>query len=174
MTEIHPAFDPTDKVWFTDDGVEAPTLRELQAKMPGVEIVGYRPLGSAPVIVLRESRQPAPAPRPRPSAEPAGVASALGPPPPAPAPVAAEPVSAEPAVAPPKAAAPPRKPPVRWTDWGRGWPPDKIARLRVLAEEAGFSARQIGNILGCSRGAVIGQARRAGIKLKHRRGGAHS
>lgn len=42
-TSVHPAYDPLDKVWFTDDGITAKSLAKLQEKLPGVEIVGYYP-----------------------------------------------------------------------------------------------------------------------------------
>ena len=45
-TKIYePVFDPTDNLWFVEDGTTAPTLRELQAKLPGAIFEGYYPDG---------------------------------------------------------------------------------------------------------------------------------
>jgi len=44
------------------------------------------------------------------------------------------------------------------------WADEDIARLREMAAE-GMSARQIGNVLGCTRNAIVGLARRNHIKL---------
>lgn len=42
---VHPAFDTEARVWFTDDGVEAKSLAELQRKLPRTKIAGYYPNG---------------------------------------------------------------------------------------------------------------------------------
>src|SRR5882724_39861 len=44
---VHPLFDIDEKVWVTDCGRIAPTLRELQRLLPKAEIVGYCPNGYA-------------------------------------------------------------------------------------------------------------------------------
>ncbi len=46
MVVVHPAFDPTTKTWFTDEGYEAASLGELKQKVPGIKIVGYYPHGA--------------------------------------------------------------------------------------------------------------------------------
>jgi len=62
--EINPTFDPSDCIWFTDDGVEAKSLAELQRKLQQmlpegdtIKIVGYMPNGYGPVIRPRTSPQ---------------------------------------------------------------------------------------------------------------------
>lgn len=46
MPNVHPSFDTEARVWFTDNGTEAPSLRELQKKLPaGTKIIGYFPKG---------------------------------------------------------------------------------------------------------------------------------
>lgn len=47
--KVHPLYDIDALVWATDTGVTAPSLRELQRKLPRVEIVGYYPQGFAAV-----------------------------------------------------------------------------------------------------------------------------
>ena len=42
---VHPVYDIEEQVWVTERGVVAPTLRELQRKIPKVQIVGYYPEG---------------------------------------------------------------------------------------------------------------------------------
>lgn len=43
--KVHPLFDIQEQVWVANSGTTAPTLRELQAKLPEAEIVGYCPEG---------------------------------------------------------------------------------------------------------------------------------
>lgn len=44
--QIHPSYDPIASIWYTDDGLEAKSLRQLQTMLPeGTEIVGYFPNG---------------------------------------------------------------------------------------------------------------------------------
>ena len=52
MTEIFisPTFDPSDNTWYTDDGIEAKSLAELQAMMPDVKIIAYYPEGYGNVV----------------------------------------------------------------------------------------------------------------------------
>lgn len=34
IIDAHPAFDPTDGIWFLEDGTEAKSIKELLAKLP--------------------------------------------------------------------------------------------------------------------------------------------
>jgi hypothetical protein len=43
--QVHPLFDLEQQVWVAESGVVAKTLRELQQKLPGAEIIGYYPNG---------------------------------------------------------------------------------------------------------------------------------
>lgn len=44
--KVHPAYDVEQQLWFTDNGLEAPTLHELKRKLPKkASIVGYHPSG---------------------------------------------------------------------------------------------------------------------------------
>lgn len=43
--QVHPAYDTEARVWFTDEGLTAKTLAELQRKLPKAQIVGYYPNG---------------------------------------------------------------------------------------------------------------------------------
>lgn len=44
-TVVHPGYSPEEGLWFTEYDVTAPSLRELQAKLPGALIEGYYPEG---------------------------------------------------------------------------------------------------------------------------------
>src|SRR5579863_6087313 len=55
MREVHPAFDPTTRTWFVGNR-EAPTIRALLAKLGGdVMAIGYKPIGAAVPLVVREA-----------------------------------------------------------------------------------------------------------------------
>lgn len=45
------------------------------------------------------------------------------------------------------------------------WTPERDARLQALCAERRYSAIEIGTIMGCSRGSVIGRAGRLGFPL---------
>ena len=50
-TVITPIFDPSDCVWYTEDGVTAKSLSQLQRKLgPEVQLEGYYPNGYSNVI----------------------------------------------------------------------------------------------------------------------------
>lgn len=54
MREVHPAFDPTTRTWFVGNK-EAPTIRALLKKIGGdVVAIGYKPIGAAVPLVVRE------------------------------------------------------------------------------------------------------------------------
>jgi hypothetical protein len=53
MTMVHPAFDPITMTWFVPERDDIPDVRylaDLQARMPHVQIVDYRPIRSCDVI----------------------------------------------------------------------------------------------------------------------------
>lgn len=51
---VHPTYDPAAKVWFTDDGTEAPSLAVLLGRLPpGSVIQDY--YDRAPLVVRREA-----------------------------------------------------------------------------------------------------------------------
>jgi beta-galactosidase GanA len=56
---IHPSFDPSSGLWFTDDA-EAPSLRELRSKLGGhrVRIAGYFPGGYRERAPWADERRP--------------------------------------------------------------------------------------------------------------------
>jgi hypothetical protein len=54
MREVHPAFDPITATWFVGNK-EAPTIRALLKKLGGdVVAIGYKPIGAAVPLVVRE------------------------------------------------------------------------------------------------------------------------
>ena len=55
MVSVHPVFDVETRTWFTNTGVEARSLCELQSKLPKARIVGYYPNGyhSTPIAKSR-------------------------------------------------------------------------------------------------------------------------
>ena len=56
VMKVHPEFDIESAVWFTESGIVARSLRELQQKLPKATIVGYYPQGYG--IVQHEPRKP--------------------------------------------------------------------------------------------------------------------
>lgn len=64
MKTVHPAFDTQTRTWFciapaSDPPrmIEAPSLADLQALLGAdVEIIGYRPVGTAEKLEIRPAR----------------------------------------------------------------------------------------------------------------------
>lgn len=50
LRHVRPTYSPIDGLWFTDDGVIAESLRELQAKLPDVVIEDYYPNGYGNIV----------------------------------------------------------------------------------------------------------------------------
>jgi hypothetical protein len=172
---ISPTFDPSDNVWFTDDGLEAKSLAELQRKLPDAQIVAYYPGGygnviqpRAPHIVKAVSSWVRPTYKPeieKELAAPVEIPRFL-PNREEPEEDTLRPVQNIPAV---QRAAPPEK--IRKTrqasnfervDWND---PNLIERLKALVK-SGLSSTQIGARFNCSRNAIIGICHRRGFDLK--------
>lgn len=174
---ISPTFDPSDNTWFTDDGVEAKSLAELQRKLPDAKIADYYPNGYglvipprpphvAKIINWRERKL-----RFKPEIEkelqrPIKITSHA----------IAEETSAElveqvapfigrPAASilnPAKARAPRSLSKFAAVNWKSQVILDKLKAL----VEAGLTSDEIGRVFDCSRNAVIGICHRKGFQLK--------
>lgn len=149
---VHPSFDPVDRVWFTDDGVEAPTIAALAVTLAPRQIVDYHPRG---VTVAREPgrtmgvvRYAGPKTRARKEMERAAVSA------PAPGRYTPPPVPREPSLSARILAAasvqPPKRgrPRARRIDWG------KALDLWSLEGADQLEQPQIAKMLGCSTTAV--------------------
>jgi hypothetical protein len=153
---VHPAFDPETRTWFTEEGIEAPSLRELRPLLPpGTRIVGYR--SNSEKIAVPRSALLMPATRSR-------YAPARD-------------------DAPAKPRAVPRqalvgglsfyrttRPPPPVVHYERiDWSPSQDAVI-IRGTKAGLTAREIAEEIGCvSRNAVIGRRERLVRKLEKQR-----
>jgi hypothetical protein len=181
---VHPTYDPVDRVWFTDSGLTAKSLAELQRWLPGAKIQDYYPEGYGNVIhprppeiakiklheALRVDRQPPTRSR-WPAPDNASEEVVLGE-------VVEQPEKPVPAVD-VQAPKPRVFKPLQLTN-RRHRQPSQFAKidwkdpaydnmLRRLVEE-GLTSTQIGDRMACSRNAIIGAAARAGYPLKHKGG----
>jgi hypothetical protein len=172
-TSVHPAYDPLDKVWFTEDGVTAKSLALLQKKLSGIKIEGYYPNSYGNVVHPRppqvvkikltealKMRTPPlvePVKQPEPTKEKVKPTGAT---------VESEKVVEyqQPQQPRPRQKRQPSEfPPVDWQLL-----PNQ-ERLKQLVDE-GLSSKQIGDLWPVSRNAIIGACARLGYELKRSRG----
>lgn len=148
MTEITPTFDPSDCTWFTDDGIEAKSLAELQAMLPDVRITGYMPDGYGPVIRPRISPNVA-----KVSLTPAWTTRVIK-----------RTSEEERSDGSPKVRAVPVPSKFEQIDWSD---PERRLKLAELVAR-GLPSSQIAGEFNCTPGAIIGACNRLGYKLQGR------
>ena len=154
MDEVCPAYDPETRMWFTPDGVEASSLRELQAKLgDGTTLLGYVPGGARYDDPVAEPEGELPL-----TAQPC-VSTRL-----------TLPEGMEPRPAPPPRVRKPRKrapyvyKPAPKVEKRIPWTLEREKQLKELLL-AGYSATQVAQMLqGLTRNAVIGKAHRLGLR----------
>jgi hypothetical protein len=177
---VHPAYDPVDRIWYTNDGVTAESLAVLQGKLPeGAIILDYYPDGYG---YTTRPRPPEVSKAPQDQrlrrtrykswreayeatwSPPDEIPSSL-PEPPAPLPQAVveepSPPPRQPIVRARKLRGPTLTPNVNWKL------PDNRVKLEALVRE-GLSSKAISQQFDCSRNAIIGICSRLGYRLKQR------